>query len=88
MTILKTKIQKRAREKTEAMVKIPLSSLRCILRYPKDKKIICEIATDSIKRFNRVETLDEIINEARLDYAFGKYKTFTDAKDLITELHS
>ena len=85
MAILKTKTKK---TKTEAMVKIPLSSLRCILRYPKEKKIICEIAIDSIKRFNKTETLDEIINEARLDYALGKYKTFTNAKDLIVELHS
>lgn len=72
----------------EAMVKIPLSTLRCILRYPKENKIICEISTDGIKRLNEAETLDEIINEARLDYALGNYKTFTSAKDLIAELHS
>lgn len=72
----------------EAMVKIPLSALRCILRYPKEKKIICEISTKGIKRVKGAETLDEIINEARLDYALGHYKTFSSAKDLIAELHS
>ena len=87
MAALKTKTQKRTQE-TEAIVKIPLSSLRCILRYPKEKKMICEITIDGIKRFNKAETLDEIINEARLDYALGNYKTFTNAKDLIAELHS
>lgn len=72
----------------EAMVKIPLSSLRCILRYPKERKIICEITTDGIERLNAPETLDEIINEARLDYALGRYKTFTSGSDLLSELHS
>jgi len=85
MATLKTKTQK---NNQEAMVKIPLSSLRCILRYPKEKKMICEITTDGIKRLNKAETLDEIINETRLDYALGNYKTFTNAKDLIAELHS
>ena len=32
--------------------------------------------------------LDEIINEAKLDYALGHYKTFTTARDLIAELHT
>ncbi|PJE51626.1 hypothetical protein COV27_01885 [candidate division WWE3 bacterium CG10_big_fil_rev_8_21_14_0_10_39_14] len=72
----------------EAMVKIPLSALRCIFRYPKENKIVCEISTDGIKRLNKAETLDEIINEARLDYALSNYKTFSSAKDLIAELHS
>lgn len=85
MAALKTKIQKRT---CEAIVKIPMSSLRCILRYPKEKKMICEINTDGIKRLNEATTLDEIINEARLDYALGNHKTFTSAKDLIAELHS
>ena len=51
----------------EAMIKIPLSALRCILRYPKKKKIVCEIDIKDMKRLNRAETLDEIINEAGLD---------------------
>ncbi|MDA2922552.1 hypothetical protein MYX07_04790 [Patescibacteria group bacterium AH-259-L07] len=96
-TVKTAKLRKRTRpgtstklgsRDTEAMVKIPLSSLRCILRYPKEKKIICEIATDGIERLNEAETLDEIINEARLDYALGNYKSFTNAKDVIAELHS
>jgi len=72
----------------EAMVKIPLSALRCILRYPKENKIVCEINIQGLSRLNEAETLDEIINEARLDYALGKYKTFSSTQDLITELHS
>jgi len=79
------KTQKRT---TEAMVKIPLSAFRFLSRYPRDKKIVIEISTDDIERVNTAETLDEIINEARLDYALGDYKTFTSAEDLIPELHS
>ena len=76
------------KQREQAMIKIPLSALRCILRYPKEKKIICEIEVDSIKKINKANTIDEIINEARLDYAFGKFTTHTSAKSLIRELHS
>ena len=72
----------------EAMVEIPLSALRCILRYPKEKKAICEIDLTSIKRKDNGETLDEIINESRLDYALGDYTAHTSAKSLIAELRS
>ena len=51
----------------EAMVKIPLSALRYLSRYPREKKIIVEISTDDIARVNSAKTLDEIISEARLD---------------------
>ncbi len=72
----------------EAMVNIPLSALRCILSYPKEKKIVCEINTTGIKRLNEAETLDEMINEARLDYALGNSKGFTSVKELMAELNS
>lgn len=72
----------------EAMISLPLSSLRYLSAYPREKKIVVEISTDDIKRVNVAETVDEIINEARLDYALGNYKTFTSAKNLIAELHS
>ena len=80
-TITKQKTQ-------EAMIRIPLSALRCILRYPKEKKIICEINTKDIKRLNKAETIDEIINEARLDYALGNFTTHSSLKSLLNELHS
>lgn len=78
------KTQKRTEE---AIIKLPLSGLRYLSSYPREKKVVIEISTDAIKRVNAAETLDEIINEARLDYALGNYKTFTSAKDLIAELH-
>ena len=72
----------------EAMINLPLSALRYLSAYPHEKKVVIEISTDDIKRVNKAETLDEIINEAKLDYALGHYKTFTTARDLIAELHT
>ena len=70
------------------MVKFPLSALRYLSRYPREKKIVVEISTDQIRRVNAAETLDEIINEARLDYALGNYTTHKTAKSLIAALES
>lgn len=75
------------RQKTkEAMVKIPLSALRYLSRYPREKKIVVEIAMDDITRVNAAATLDEIISEARLDYALGNYSSHKTAKSLIAAL--
>lgn len=81
-------IKKKVEVLDAAMIQIPLSSLRCILSYPKENKIICEIDVKSMERVNKSNSLDEIINESRLDYALGEYKTFSSAKDLIAELRS
>ncbi|MFH1142561.1 MAG: hypothetical protein ABIH67_03790 [Candidatus Uhrbacteria bacterium] len=81
-------IKKVPKKTNEAVVKIPLSALRCILRYPRENKIVCEISTKDIKRMNSAETLDEIINEARLDYALGNFSSHKNAKSLIAELRS
>lgn len=83
---MNTKKIKLRTDRKETMVKIPLSALRCIVRYPKEKKAICEINLSHIKGKDMGETLDEIINGARLDYALGNYTTHTSAKSLIAEL--
>jgi len=75
-------------EKKNAFIKIPLDSLRCISRYPKEKKIVCEIKVVDLEKINNPKTLDEIINEGRLDYALEDYKAFSDPKSLVNELHS
>ena len=72
----------------KAVINIPLSALRYLSSYPREKKIVIEISTDKMKRVNKARTLDEIINEARLDYVLGNYKSFTQAKDLIEELNT
>ena len=82
---METKILTKKRTR-EAMVNIPLSAFRYLSAYPREKKIVVEIRTNELKRVNRAETLDEIINEARLDYVLGKYTSHTTAKSLITAL--
>ena len=78
-----------ARQKTkEAIVKIPLSAFRYLSRYPLEKKIIVEISTDDLTRVNTAKTIDEIINEARLDYALGGYSTHKTPKSLIAALRA
>jgi hypothetical protein len=72
----------------EAMVKIPLSALRYLSRYPREKKMVVEILTEDLVRVNSAETLDEIISEARLDYALGNYSSHKTAKSLIAALRA
>ncbi|MFH0755163.1 MAG: hypothetical protein V1910_00655 [bacterium] len=74
------------KNKKQVSINIPLSALRCILHYPKEKKIICEISESQLKKVNKAETLDEIISASHLDYIFNDFKTFTNAKDLISDL--
>jgi hypothetical protein len=75
-------------KKTRAMLKIPLSAMRYLSRYPREKKIVVEITTDDIVQINGAETLDEIINEARFDYAIGNFSSKKTAKSLISALRA
>lgn len=77
---------KQSKKTREAIVNIPLSAFRYLSKYPREKKIIVEIGIEDMKRVNSAETLDEIINEARLDYALGDYTTHKTAKSLIAAL--
>jgi hypothetical protein len=77
-----------AQKTKEAMVKIPLSALRYLSGHPRKKKIIVEITTDDIVRINGAKTLDEIISEARLDYAIGDYSSYKTARGLIAALRA
>lgn len=77
-----------AQKTKEALVKLPLSALRYLSRYPRERKIVVEIAMDDIVRVNSAETLDEIISEARLDYALGNYSAHKTARGLIAALRA
>lgn len=79
---------KKIKKISEATVNIPLSSLRYLSRYPGEKKILVEIAIKDLKRVNDAKTLDEIINEARLDFVTGNYTSHKTAKNLIAALDS
>lgn len=69
-------------------MKIPLSALRYLSKYPREKKIVVEISMDDIVRVNSAETLDEIISVARLDYVLSDYSSYKTAKGLIAALRA
>ncbi|MBU4332675.1 hypothetical protein KKD19_05630 [Patescibacteria group bacterium] len=71
----------------QARVTIPLGAMRCISGYPKERKVICEINMDALEKVNDAETFDEIISQARLNYALGNYETFNSARELVEDLH-
>lgn len=79
----KSKIKKASKIVT---IQIPLSAFRCISSYPSEKKMICEISLAEITSVKDAETLDEIINQSRLDYAMGDYQSFETPEALIAEL--
>lgn len=84
--MITTRTRTNSRKTGEAIVKFPLSALRYVSVSPKRNKITVEIAIEDIRRINTAKTLDEIINEARLDYATGNFTTHKTAKSLIAEL--
>lgn len=86
---MSTKIAtKNPKRTSEAMINIPLSAFRYLSNYPREKKIVVEIGLEDMKRVNSAKTIDEIINEARLDYALGNFTTHKTAKSLISALEA
>lgn len=75
------------RTRREAMIRIPLSSIRYLSSDVKKKKMTFEISTKNLTRVNKSSTLDEMIAEAKLEYAMGKTKGFTDTKKLMAYLN-
>ena len=49
----------------EAMVKIPLSALRYLSRYPREKKIVVEIAMNDIVRVKQAAMLTQLVDDQR-----------------------
>lgn len=71
-----------------ATVTFPLTSLRPLYSSNRGKKLVVEVDVKSMKKVNEPSTIDEMVAEAKLEYAMGKSKTFSSAEDLIKELHS
>ena len=71
-----------------AAVTLPLTAMKYLYRTPRGKKLVVELDIDSLKKVNEPNTIDEMMAEARLEYALGKTKGFTSAEALIKELHS
>lgn len=71
-----------------AAVSFPLTSLKPLYSSDQGKKLVVEVDVKSMKKVNEPNTIDEMVAEAKLEYAVGKSKTFTSADELIKELHS
>lgn len=71
-----------------ATVSFPLTSLKPLYTSNRGKKLVVEVDVKSMKKVNEPNTIDEMVAEAKLEYAVGKSKTFTSADELIKELHS
>lgn len=72
----------------KATINIPLTALKCLYRNTANKKIVCEIDTDSLWEVNEPNTIDEMFAEARLEYFAGKTKGFDSTEDLMRHLES
>jgi len=71
-----------------AAVSFPLTSLKPLYSSNRGKKLVVEVDIKSMKKVNEPNTINEMVAEAKLEYAMGKSKTFTSADELIKELHS
>src|SRR3990167_7601705 len=67
----------RIKTKKQAVVTFPVTSLRPLYssKRGKKRKLIFEADIDSLKKVNEPDTIDEMVAEARLEYASGKLKT-------------
>lgn len=74
--------------KYPATISFPLTGLRPLYSSNRGKKLVIEVDVNSLKKVNEPNTIDEMVAEARLEYALGKSKTFTSAEALIKELRS
>lgn len=68
-----------------ATVIFPLTSLKPLYSSNRGKKLVVEVDVKSMKKVNEPNTIDEMVAEAKLEYAMGKSKTFTSAEDSIKE---
>ncbi|MFH1187349.1 MAG: hypothetical protein V1688_00645 [bacterium] len=71
-----------------AAISFPLTCLRPLYSSQQGKKLVVEVDINSMKKINDPNTIDEMVAEARLEYALGKSETFISADALIKDLHS
>lgn len=74
--------------KDMVVLHIPLSALHCLSEQPKAEKLLCEIDVEELQECNEGKTLDEVINQGRLDYALGKYQTCETPEEVLQVLHA
>lgn len=81
-------MSRQTQTKQPAIIAFPLAGLRPLYSSQQGKKLVVEVDVKSMKEINKPNTIDEMVAEARLEYALGKSKTFTSADALIKELES
>ena len=71
-----------------ASVNIPLTAMKFLYRGSPTKTLVCEIDIDALKEVNEPNTIDEMVAEARLEYATGRTQGFTDTNALVAHLNA
>jgi hypothetical protein len=69
-------------------LQVPLGAVKPIWRNDASGTILIEVPLDALREDNEPETLDDLISQARLDYAKGDYQSFPNVEDLIRDLQS
>ena len=71
-----------------ASVSLPLAALKFLYKSNDEDKIVCEIDIESIKKANKISTIDNIIADAELEYFSGNTKGFTDMNKFLNHLEN
>lgn len=74
--------------KKMTVVTLPLAAMKYLRKSAGGKKLVCEIDVSAFKKSYKPNAIDEMVAEARLEYALGKTKRFISAATLIKELRS
>ena len=72
----------------QSIISIPLATMKPLYRNDEAQTLVVEVPLKSLREANDPETLDEIIAQARLDYATGDYQSFSDVDALVADLRS
>lgn len=73
---------------SNATLQIPLSAIKPVWRNDAAGTLLVELPIDALQQENEPRTLDDLIAQARIDYAKGDYKSFSNVDDLIRDLQS
>ena len=69
-------------------LQIPLSAIKPVWRDDAAGTILVELPIAALREDNEPQTIDDIIAQARIDYARGDFKSFTSVDDLIHDLRT
>lgn len=73
---------------SQRTVTFPITALKYLYKRARGKKIVFEIDLAALQKKNRPNLIDQMVAEARREYAAGKTKSFTSPSALLKELRS